>query len=684
MQNPANRRLFLNESVSTNNSKKFTDSCLENFLEAVTLVWNAWQAIRSRCEPDDPTIVSEFFKQLGQLHSCRLFGLRSTDFNFLVQQEDSPWKNLCLNQIRSKIAIHLKLAIEAFEMLNSLGQLNSSKGNTGDADDIRHKIDQLGQMATWMEIYSRNGQRILEFAVKEDRFQNVFEISPIDTELFAACLLMESDSFENEETKIEIEKKIATAIEQNLFGTCSPVVRDSANLWWALKLSVQEMNGAVHPILDRLPGRRDDLQEKCIKILSLACLQEIATPAIKEHNKKVSLPHPRDYTPEIYTDQKTYAFVLLNALKIETTLSSNITFRRSPVHWHILNKIDEKIDDCWEKIITTDPKNLNLYLLSLITKVVGYWLVQCRTNKRWEHFMCSHNFDGQTLLECSAIAKSLNRDPLNGVVTNSSVFSEQIKTVRTKMEVFLRSGLCKHPFTIAICGPPGSGKTFLGKQLLKSLGVEDTIKTYNLASQFPNPGENWIETLGNVASSGTYEKHYFQAVIIDEADSLNPQRVSDNTGFAYQWLLEPLWEEWPKFLNDSSEKEAIPTFVFVIASRYLTWTKWYHDALKPNVSKGKDFVSRIDVSIDLPPMSPEDQLLMVATQLEAQSVPKITVETAKIIALATFENHGRSLETLKKQCKINEARESKYLGKEHLPSSGNFRPEALTMRSLDA
>jgi hypothetical protein len=655
------------------NSKEYTDECLKRFLKAIIPVCNVWNETYNVSEKSETRVLSKFFKKLGRSSSCRLFGLAGADFDSFVDGKPSVWKTFCLNHVRSKIAIHVKSAIEALEAVSSLGQINIHPRNI---DSIRHVIDDLRAMATWMELYTRNGQRVLELAVKENRFQNIFEISPIDTELFAACWLVELNSYENEDIRIEAERKISHAIELNLFGTKSPVVKDSANLWWALKLAIRRLNDPKHSLLDRLPGGTEDLLGKCIKILNLACLQDINHPIALGD----STPHPLDYTPEIYTKEKTYGFILLNALKIESVLTSNSTFRREPAFWHILEKLDEVVDKCWKEIKKTPLSELNLYTLSLFSNAVAHWLVECRTNERWQHFMLSYDVikPKNKYLDCSSIIRCLDKNPLKGVVSSNVQFSEQIKTVRKKMIEFLQSDSCKHPFTIAICGPPGSGKTHLAKRLLSAVGITNTISTHNLASHFPKPEDIWIEKLEKVVSCGGFKNVKFQGVIIDEADSVNPQLNGDQNAFAYQWLLEPLWEEWPDIKTKTG---AVPTFVFIISSRYWTWSKWYHDALKPNVSKGRDFVSRIDESVDLPPMSPEDQLLMASMLFMGLDIPRMTIKTARTIALATFENQGRSIEALKKQCRIKPAHAAGCLDyRKHFPDTGNYRPEALTMR----
>ena len=87
--------------------------------------------------------------------------------------------------------------------------------------------------------------------------------------------------------------------------------------------------------------------------------------------------------------------------------------------------------------------------------------------------------------------------------------------------------------------------------------------------------------------------------------------------------------------------------------------------------KGGDFVSRVDAYIDLPPLTPEDQLLLFAIQLPAE-ISNLHETVAKGIACGQFESHARGVEALKKQCALREAREVGCLNSEHFRGAENF------------
>src|ERR1043166_5603005 len=71
--------------------------------------------------------VSTFFDMLGVDDCTRFFALTNHDFRHLTVTSGSEWRWYCLNDIRAKIAIHLKAAVESLASYGRLGYWSPRK-----------------------------------------------------------------------------------------------------------------------------------------------------------------------------------------------------------------------------------------------------------------------------------------------------------------------------------------------------------------------------------------------------------------------------------------------------------------------------------------------------------------------------------------------------------------------------
>lgn len=281
---------------------------------------------------------------------------------------------------------------------------------------------------------------------------------------------------------------------------------------------------------------------------------------------------------------------------------------------------------------------------------------------------------------------------------------ERLRSIRNLLHRYLKNLKDDKPISIAVFGPPGSGKSFSVKQICKKLDLsEDQIRQVELnVSQFQNPGElmkelkriTSIKLRGDARGKGDDKAspgdekvdHRMPLVFFDEFDS----------GLANQplgWLkyfLAPMWDGQFQGCGKRTFKRAIFVFaggVFSSFEQFVPVQELPDEEHGFEVSnehkqrlrefkqqKGPDFISRLAGHINVLPINEEagriKHFIRRAIQLRSVLERKDYVEKpdksgtgtrfavarvdqAIIYALLTIDryNHGvRSMESIIRMC----------------------------------
>jgi ATP-dependent 26S proteasome regulatory subunit len=112
------------------------------------------------------------------------------------------------------------------------------------------------------------------------------------------------------------------------------------------------------------------------------------------------------------------------------------------------------------------------------------------------------------------------------------------------IEAFRRGDRATSPMGIGLIGPPGTGKTFIGKAIAKELGLP-VVEIGNLRAEYVGQSERNSEKVINFLSSmGSV------AVLYDEFDQAFGQRSErGDSGVSAR-----LWGMWSRFLGDSAHR----------------------------------------------------------------------------------------------------------------------------------
>lgn len=214
-------------------------------------------------------------------------------------------------------------------------------------------------------------------------------------------------------------------------------------------------------------------------------------------------------------------------------------------------------------------------------------------------------------------------------VTGNEQYYQHVDRVRNKVKTYIKKHRPKRPLNILLAAPPGSGKSFLIKQIISAIESEDIKKITNDKFAEASFEEIYISALNHpnelfamfqrVQSLNLEYKIPF--VFFDEIDSdIEGRKI-------YSKLLSPMWDGQfyigkDKFLLGqavfffagsglSCESESEKIFSNAVGTigydeywnRWLAKFKEYVNGNEQQKEKLPDFVDRIDSILRIPPIS---------------------------------------------------------------------------------
>lgn len=258
--------------------------------------------------------------------------------------------------------------------------------------------------------------------------------------------------------------------------------------------------------------------------------------------------------------------------------------------------------------------------------------------------------------------------PIEVIGKMTLVDRQEIENFRNVSNLILRhikaveDGVCKRPLSIAVFGPPGSGKSFGIKQIMRAIPQVDRHVEeleYNV-SQFAD-GRS-VESALQTVSQSTRKK--LPVVFFDEFDS---QRDGKDLGWL-KTFLGPMEDGcWGTGAQKVSFEEAIFVFAGGTSSAYLDFCREdpsITESAKAQFgeAKGPDFVSRLRGHIDTRGVNPssisdEAYVLRRAIQLRAELLNlghanaegEVAIDPTLLHAmlmLPEYKHGGRSLRAL--------------------------------------
>jgi hypothetical protein len=433
--------------------------------------------------------------------------------------------------------------------------------------------------------------------VKDDLEFSPLNITFLDAELFALCYVISKDKGEltpNEQQTIlnRIYKEfLEYEREQREY-------HDLSTLWWALTIllsqhqliSFEEKTQCIAKFLTLAPVRsvisnhHKDLNSDRIKRLFIT-EQGIAKRAFERHQSFV-------------TEFRSVNYCHQNALEVRHWLR----LRRDPRQMPVINLIREFEDACaaigldwcvrWRR---TEEGSNWLYTTALKTDFL---------NRFWKSRASAFN-KASDIFSNSSI-KVRNSSTIDGYVTTNRKFSRDLQSAYLSLKQFkLSIANQKRPLVIGLFGNPGSGKSYLAKRLTERIGQDTLDFTLNLANI--DTSERLFEALDRFVSRELGNKTL--ALFIDEFD------VKSNGIYMFRWLLSLLWDRTiPRSsASDFRMLELRPFVVFLAASRYETFRDFQDFCISQEGkdSKATDLLSRIDFSLDIPELTPDDRYLII-------------------------------------------------------------------------
>jgi len=190
-----------------------------------------------------------------------------------------------------------------------------------------------------------------------------------------------------------------------------------------------------------------------------------------------------------------------------------------------------------------------------------------------------------------------------------------------------RIGTLSNPYSVLLCGSPGSGKSFLVKQFVDDL----KLKSENIVRKNFSSATNASEELSDafVKISGAEAP---RVAFLDEIDTVID---GENT---YRFLLAAMKGEEVPFTRTHSQKLP-PVLMFFAASKAPTEADFRNYIEAGSVQKGSDFLRRFEEAgtvIELPAMlTPQDKVMQVLATAFAENADLEEVEARVLLYFAT-------------------------------------------------
>lgn len=249
--------------------------------------------------------------------------------------------------------------------------------------------------------------------------------------------------------------------------------------------------------------------------------------------------------------------------------------------------------------------------------------------------------------------------------------ADELGAFRNRIDAYRAVADPQHPLCLAVFGPPGSGKSFAVKQLIKELGL--SARTLNL-SQFQGPSD-LSAALAEVARWTSGET---PVVFFDEFDS----RLAGAPLGWLQWLLAPMQDGISFDRGHPVEiKRAVFVFAGGTADSFEEFPAAHHGYFRS--AKGPDFVSRLRGyanvrGVNDGPYRSVRRALVLRLALE-QSAPGLLDEERRIqaaslsdgfidqlLAVGRYRHGARSVEAL---VEMSTTPDQSHFSGSHLPSA---------------
>jgi SpoVK/Ycf46/Vps4 family AAA+-type ATPase len=209
-------------------------------------------------------------------------------------------------------------------------------------------------------------------------------------------------------------------------------------------------------------------------------------------------------------------------------------------------------------------------------------------------------------------------------VTRNSGFRTSLEGVRAQIEVYLHKTSVKRPLNILLAAPPGSGKSFLIKQLIESIDFKNRGLEASFEESYVASLENSAELYGifQRVQSINLEGGKLPVVFFDEIDA------TVNGGKLFARFLAPMWDGT---FYIGKEKFFLGRSIFFFAGSNLSgedfatqilvdhnkmepmsydeylhaWRTKFDERNKNAPDKLPDFLDRIDEILLIPPIRKE-------------------------------------------------------------------------------